>query len=204
MFMRKYLTLLSMLCLVLPGFSQQGRNWDKPMELQRCSINVKADFFTATTFIEMEFFNPNNQEIEGLYRFQLLPGQAITALQLDLFGKLRDGSIEEKWKAANAYNTIVGKRVDPALLQMDGYNSYSLRIYPVPAKSTRRITMTIQQALEVQGDAVNYTLPITNKDKIKKFQIEIDVNHSASKAFVKEGLLKGKMFHQLPGIQQID
>jgi hypothetical protein len=50
------------------GWAQQ--KWDRPMELKRCSIDIKADPFTATTFIEMEFCNPNDREIEGLYRFE--------------------------------------------------------------------------------------------------------------------------------------
>lgn len=201
--MQKLLALLAFLCLGYWAFAQQARNWDKPMELQKCSISVKADLFTATTYIEMEFFNPNNQEIEGLYRFQLLPGQAITALQLDLFGKFRDGSIEEKWKAANAYNTIVGKRVDPALLQMDSYNNYSLRIYPVPAKGIRRITMTIQQMLKAEGEVINYHLPITNKDKVSEFNVDISISHIATKAFINDGLLHGHSFGQRTASQNI-
>ena len=110
-----------------------SQQWDRHMLVKKMDIRVKTDAFTATTFIEIEFYNPTDTEMEGFYGFQLEPGQAITAFQLDLFGKFRDGSIEEKWKATNAYNTIVGKRVDPALLRMDSYNNYSLRIYPVPA-----------------------------------------------------------------------
>ncbi|MBL7721974.1 MAG: hypothetical protein JNK98_08275, partial [Chitinophagaceae bacterium] len=144
--MRKVFFLLPWLFGFLTGFSQNdGRLLDWPMKLNHLSIKVNADAFTATTFIEMEFCNPNDKEIEGLYHFQLEPGQAITAFQLELNGKYRDGSIEEKWKARNAYNTIVGKRIDPALLQMDYTNHYRLNIYPIPAKGCRRVTMTIQQ-----------------------------------------------------------
>ena len=50
------------------------------MQLKSCRIDIKSDEFTATTFIEMEFYNPNNQEMEGLHRFELKPGQVITAL----------------------------------------------------------------------------------------------------------------------------
>lgn len=192
--MQKFLLLLVFTIFSTVSFDQSNRNWDKPMELQKCAINIKANLFTATTFIEMEFYNPNNQEIEGLYQFQLQPGQAITAFQLDLFGKFRDGTIEEKWKARNAYNTIVGKRVDPALLQMDAYNSYSLRIYPIAARSTRRITMTIQQVLKADGQNIKYYLPLTSKDKVKQFSVDIQVNHTGTNAFVKDGLLKGNYF----------
>jgi len=96
------------LCLLLFNAKQvfPQQKWDRPIQLKSCAIDIKSDMFTATTFMEMVFYNPNNQEIEGLHRFELKPGQVITAFQLDLNGKYRDGSIEEKWKATNTYNTI--------------------------------------------------------------------------------------------------
>ena len=145
--MRKYLALTTaMIVSVLGGYAQQ--QWNQQMEVKSCVIDIRADQFTATTIIEMEFYNPRSTEMEGLYQFQLEPGQAITAFQLDLNGKFRDGSIEERWKATTAYNTIVGKRIDPALLTMAYANNYRLNIYPVPARGSRRITMTILQLLE--------------------------------------------------------
>ncbi len=171
-----------------------SQNWDRHMEVKKMSILVKTDAFTATTFIEMEFYNPTNTEMEGLYRFTLEPGQAITAFQLDLFGKYRDGSIEEKWKATNAYNTIVGKRVDPALLTMDSYNNYSLRIYPVPAMSSRKITMTIQQLLILEKEKAIYKLPLNIRDTIRELNVQIDVEGSTGFPSVIKGLLQDESF----------
>jgi len=192
--MQKLFLLFTVSFLCYSGFSQNTRNWDKFMQMQRCSIHVKADLFTATTFIEMEFYNPNNQEVEGLYQFQLQPGQAITAFQLDLHGQYRDGSIEEKWKAANAYNTIVGKRIDPALLQMDSYNNYSLRIYPIAAKSTRKVTMTIQQLLKINNESLEYYLPLNVRDTVRSFKAEIVVSNSHAIPYIKDGLLTSNLF----------
>lgn len=143
------------------------------MQLRSCRIDIKSDVFTATTFIEMEFYNPNNQEIEGLHRFELKPGQVITSFQLDLNGKYRDGSIEEKWKATNAYNSIVGKRIDPALLTMEYADHYSLRIYPLPAKGSRKVTMTIQQLLTAEKNNYVYTLPLNINDTVQHFMLNV-------------------------------
>lgn len=164
------------------------------MQLKKCTINISADPFTATTYIEMEFYNPNDSEIEGLHRFQLQPGQAITAFQLDLHGKFRDGSIEEKGKAANAYNTIVGKRIDPALLQWEGYNSYSLRIYPIAARSTRRVSMTIQQAMKAGKESIDYLLPLNITDTVEEFYSIIQVGNTTSKPVFRDGLLQGRFY----------
>jgi TonB-dependent SusC/RagA subfamily outer membrane receptor len=191
--MQKLIFTCFVFCLIGSGGMAQS-SWDRPMNVKKMTIQVKTDAFTATTFIEMEFYNPNEREIEGLYQFTLSPGQAITAFQLDLFGKYRDGSIEEKWKATNAYNTIVGKRIDPALLTMDGHNSYSLRIYPVPAKSTRKITMTIQQLLVLEKEKAVYYLPLNIRDTVGELDVRIDVSNSTGYPSVIRGLLQDEMF----------
>jgi TonB-dependent SusC/RagA subfamily outer membrane receptor len=176
--------------------NSQGRSqtWDRHMEVKKMNIRVTSDAFTATTFIEMEFYNPTATEMEGLYNFQLEQGQAITAFQLDLFGKYRDGSIEEKWKATNAYNTIVGKRVDPALLTMNFPNNYSLRIYPVPAKSSRKITMTIQQLLQIEKEKAVYKLPLNSNDIIEELNVQVEVKGSTGFPSVIKGLLQEESF----------
>ena len=184
-------TLAVIIALSNQAISQQ---WDRHMLVKKMDIRVKTDAFTATTFIEMEFYNPTDTEMEGFYGFQLEPGQAITAFQLDLFGKFRDASIEEKWKATNAYNTIVGKRVDPALLRMDSYNNYSLRIYPVPAKGSRRITMTIQQLLAIEREMAVYKLPLKINDVIENLDVSIRINGSTGFPAVIKGLLTDQMF----------
>ncbi|HEV7781544.1 MAG TPA: VIT domain-containing protein [Chitinophagaceae bacterium] len=177
-------------------FSNYGisQAWNRHMAVKKMSIAVKTDAFTATTSIEIEFYNSNDTEIEGLYTFKLEPGQAITAFQLDLFGKFRDGSIEEKWKATNAYNTIVGKRVDPALLTLDYYNNYSVRIYPVPARGSRKITMTIQQLLVLEKETAVYKLPLAITDMIEELNVHIDIKNSSGFPSVIKGLLTDQVF----------
>ncbi|MDX2047185.1 MAG: VIT domain-containing protein [Chitinophagaceae bacterium] len=179
------------------------QKWDRSMVLKSCTIDIKADQFTATTFIEMEFCNPNDREIEGLYLFELKPGQVITAFQLDLNGKYRDGSIEEKWKATNAYNSIVGKRIDPALLTMDYAGHYSLRIYPVPAKGCRKVTMTIQQLLPAEKNNVQYYLPLNVSDTVQNFSLNITVNGSTNPV-VKTGLIADRYFAVTNGEYYLD
>jgi len=203
--MRNYFLLLSGLFAFFTAFAQNdGRLLDWPMKLNHLSIKVHADAFTATTFIEMEFCNPNDKEIEGLYLFQLEPGQAITGFQLALNGKYRDGSIEEKWKARNAYNTIVGKRVDPALLQMDYANHYRLNIYPIPAKSCRSVTITIQQQLKSVNGRLIYNLPLYYKDTVKQIDIAVTAAGIHTLPVADKGLANGQRFSNNNNVYQLN
>lgn len=170
----------------------QGRLLDQPMKIKKISMSVKADCFTAVSFIEMEFYNHRAQEIEGLFRFSLQPGQVITAFQLDLNGKFRDGSIEEKWKATNAYNTIVGKRIDPALITQESKDHYRLNIYPVPARSSRRITMTIHEKLVKENGRLLYRFSFNKKDTARQFDLTIKSGCSIPRP--ENGMIRNQTF----------
>lgn len=167
----------------------QARIFDGKMILQRCSVAVKTDGITAVTFLELEFYNDRDTEIEGLYQFNLRKGQVVTDFQLELNGKYREGSIEERWKATNAYNTVVGKRIDPALLVKEYENNYSLRIYPVPAMKSRKVTITLHEVLPVVANEKTYLLPFNNNDETTAFSFRFEATNQRIQPF----------FRSLPG-----
>lgn len=150
---------------------QQGRLLDQPVGVATANIKIDAGFFTTKTFIELEFCNPNRLEMEGLYRFRLEPGQVITGFQLELNGRYRDGSIEEKSKATNAYNSIVGKRIDPAILSMEYQDNYRINVYPIPAGGCRKVSITIEQANVPKEKTIKYALPLVSIDTVKRLYV---------------------------------
>ncbi|MEO6231612.1 MAG: VIT domain-containing protein [Ferruginibacter sp.] len=193
--MNKLFSLLLSIQPFLVSAQAPVQKWNRQMQLKTCNINVSSNLFTATTVIEMEFYNSNEQELEGLYNFQLNPGQVITGFQLELNDKYREGSIEEKWKATNAYNRIVGKRVDPALLTKDYDNHYSLHIYPVPPKGSRRIKFTVLQLMVVKESRLQYQFPLNVADTVANFNLSI-LTESKDEIPVSEvGLITGKIFN---------
>ncbi len=171
----------------------QQKYFDQSMQLKNCTIQVKANAFIAETRIEMEWYNPKEMEVEGLQRFSLNRGQVITAFQLELNGKFRDGSIEEKWKANRAYSQIVGKRIDPAILQMDYQDNYSLRIYPIPAKSSRKISFTVIQMITQNEDSLKYEFPLNFPDITDSLSIAIEATDYPNLPITGKGFL-----HQTP------
>jgi len=190
---KRFLPLLFILAFNIHGSAQQ-RLFDQPVQLKNCNISITANPFIATTVIEMEFYNPKDQEVEARQEFELNRGQVITGFELELNGKYREGSIEERWKARQAYSSVVGKRVDPALLQMNGQNKYSLNIYPVAAKSSRKIKFTIVQMMLDENQKLSYTLPLNFKSLTENFKLDIKINKPASIPYVNKGLLEDQFF----------
>jgi len=190
---KRFLPLLFIFAFIIQSNAQQ-RLFDQPVQLKNCNISITANPFIATTVIEMEFYNPKDQEVEARQEFALNRGQVITSLQLELNGKYREGSIEERWKARQAYSSIVGKRVDPALLQMNGQDHYSLNIYPVAAKSSRKIKFTIVQMMLDENQKLSYTLPLNFKSLTENFKLDIKINKPASIPYINKGLLESQLF----------
>lgn len=188
-----FLSLLCVTACILQGNAQQ-RLFDQPVQLKSCNISVNANPFIATTVIEMEFYNPKDQEVEAYQAFTLNRGQVITAFQLELNGKYREGSIEERWKARQAYSSIVGKRIDPAILQMNGQNSYSLNIYPVAAKSSRKIKFTIVQMMLEENRKLSYSLPLNFNSLTEQFKLDIKIHKPASIPNTGKGLAEDLLF----------
>lgn len=194
--MKKAVQLLLLVAAVTCRVHAQQRLFDQRVQLKTCNITIDANAFIATTFIEMEFYNPKGEEVEGLQTFELKRGQVVTAFQLELNGKYRDGSIEERWKANRAYSSIVGKRIDPALLQMDWQNHYSLRIYPIPAKSSRKVTLTITQMMEEDSNRLTYFLPLNFLDTCGTVNIKASCSRydNAGTVIANKGLLENQRF----------
>ncbi|HWI90223.1 MAG TPA: VIT domain-containing protein [Flavisolibacter sp.] len=201
--MKKVLLAILAFCSLHNLTAQNNRLLDQPMQINSMNIRVNADCFTATTFVEIEFYNPSEKEIEGLYRFALQPGQVITAFQLELNGHYRDGSIEEKWKARAAYNTIVGKRVDPALLSLEWNNNYRLNIYPVPPKGSRKVTITIQQLLKEANGRLWYRFTLNKKDTAKQLKASISTTGCAYPA-TGDGFVANESFQGNNGFYKLE
>jgi tetratricopeptide (TPR) repeat protein len=181
----------------------QQKLFDQSVQLKTCLISIDANAFIATTYVEMEWYNPKDQEVEGYQAFELNRGQVITNFQLELNGKFREGSIEERWKANQAYSRIVGKRIDPAILQMDWQNHYSLRIYPIPAKGSRKINFTITQMMEAEPNRLTYNLPMHFAEHTGIFKLDIKIDEPALKPLANAGFLQDQIFYPANGYSML-
>ena len=61
--MRTLLFCCLALLFVNAAAQNQPQKWNRQMQLKNCTIDIKAGQFTATTFIEMEFYNTSEQEL---------------------------------------------------------------------------------------------------------------------------------------------
>ena len=178
--MRVFLLLSALLvCAVvycqLPQLSSTDKN--SPLILQELSVDVQVLGNKSVTTFTMTFHNPSERVLEGSFLFPLPQGAQVIRYALDINGKMREGVAVEKAQAAQVFESIERRRVDPGLLEKTEGNVFRTRIYPVPANGQRIIIIAFEQELlTTANQELIYHLPLQTTASIQKVAFHIQVS----------------------------
>ncbi len=98
-----------------------------------------------------------------------LPADALAALQpadvvahVDArdWGQPKVARVVNNDKGREAYEEVVRGRVDPALLEYAGGNTFRGRVFPIPAKGYNRVLIAYEELLPVTGERLLYRYPL--------------------------------------------
>lgn len=150
-----------------------------PLEVVYHHVNVKIDGQIATTSVDQEFYNPNNQRLEGTYLFPIPRGAQIDKFTMDIGGKMVEAELLPAAKARAIYEDIVRKLKDPALLEYADRDVFKVRIFPIEPRSNKRIKLSYTQILKSDAGLVNYNYPL-NTEKfsaapVKNVSIKVEL-----------------------------
>lgn len=162
--------------------------------LESMDVHVQIMGNIATTVTEMTFYNPNDRVLEGELNFPLAENQRVYRFALDFDGKLRDGVAVEKNLGRRAFEGVVRQNIDPALLEMTAGNNYKARIYPIPARGTRKILIGAEEELKY-SEMPLYQIAM-NYGQISNFHIKVEVVNQAVKPKIKRNDLVNFDFEQ--------
>lgn len=155
--------------------------------LKQLNIKVEVVGNIATTTYDMLFYNPYRRVLEGELSFPLGQNQNVSRFALDINGTLRESVVVEKETGRVAFENTIRQRIDPALLEQTKGNNYKARIYPIPARGTKRLVLAYEQELILNNNAHFYQLPLNFKDKLEVFNLEIIVYEQPAKPVITEG-----------------
>ncbi len=164
--------------------------------LQLSELHIKINILgnIATTTYNMKFYNSTNRVLEGELAFPLGQGQSVIDFAMSINGKLRHAVIVEKELGRVAYESTVRQTIDPGLLEMTKGNNYKARVYPIPANRFKEIEITYEQVLHSSNNAHAYTLPLSFKNTLLKFTINISVFNKKKLNIVDVGNYNGFKF----------
>jgi hypothetical protein len=144
------------------------------------SLKVRIIGNQATTQVGMTLSNPSKEVLAGRFFFPLAEGQQLAGFALDIDGEMRPAVAVPRPKARATFESIVRKQVDPGLVEWrrDGY--FETRIYPIPARGSRRIELTYEEALAWKPEGQHYLWDWVDALLVEQFQLEIEVIREGS------------------------
>ncbi len=193
-------TLVSCVCVLL--FTTMCTAQQAPMlkvgnsqvGLSSLDITVEIIGNKATTTFDMLYYNPKNQVLEGELSFPLGENFNVSRFALDVNGKLREAVVVDKELGRIAFEEVVRRRVDPALLEKGTGNNYKARIYPIPAKGYKRVVLAYEQELLYKESSYYYDLPLHFENQLQNFSLDITVYEQEAQPVIEKGTVSGLNF----------
>jgi Ca-activated chloride channel homolog len=150
-----------------------------PLEVASHHVEVKIDGQVAITSIDQEFYNPNDQRLEGTYMFPVPKGAHIDKFSMEIGGKMVDAELLRADKARQIYEDIVRKMRDPALLEYAGRDLFKVRVFPIEPRSRKPIKISYTELLRSDAGTVTYSYPLSTEkfsaEPIKSLSVKVEV-----------------------------
>jgi tetratricopeptide (TPR) repeat protein len=117
-------------------------------------------------------------------------GPAALARRIDTadWGELREARVVSQEKALETYEEVVRGRVDPALLEYAGGNTFSGRVFPIPPSGYNRVLLAYEELLPVAQEQMVYRFPLPGC-KLHNMEVSLQASgaDSLKPAFAPEG-----------------
>ncbi len=178
--MKRLLTLglfLTLLCLAHaqpPRMTVRDQDGSvKLLRLEQAAVSVSFSGDVAETVLELNFRNDGERAVEGEFVLPLPDGATVSGYALEVNGKLRDGVVVEKERARTAYETVKRRMIDPGIVEREAGNIYRTKVYPVPARGTKRLRIRYNETLRPSARGLDYSLPLAFPDPLAAFSCAI-------------------------------
>jgi tetratricopeptide (TPR) repeat protein len=167
------------------------------LELRSLDVRAVVDGPLVLTELRATFHNPENRVREGRFQLVLPDGAALSRFAMLQPAGWMEGEVVEKAKAERVYEDFLHRRQDPALLQQDAGNTFSARVFPIPAGGDKSFILTWSE--ELADPRTPWRLPLRGLPKLAEFKARIYL-HSAQKPGADVGSL-GATLGQVQVIQ---
>jgi len=151
---------------VAPQVWKSARNVhssNNPVSVTSFEADVDILEGVAVTKLLIKMQNSSRRSEEAVL---LLPAPADAAIRsFDFNGAAAEPKVEllPVVEAKKTYSSMVAKLRDPALLEFAGCSLIRTSVFPVPAHGEQVITITYEQILKLNGGALEYILPRTQR-----------------------------------------
>ncbi len=160
---------------------RDGTDLTTQLDLAQLSVEATVHGHVAAFEVEHRFDNPTDDVLEGTFRFPLPHGAVVTGLAMEIGGELMEGEVLDRDRAREIYQSIVDQMQDPALLEWEQGQTFKLRVFPIEARSHKRVVIRYLAPLHRAADdgierweVVVPTAAPTMQGEIGRLQVRVD------------------------------
>jgi len=135
-----------------------GNTDEVTMKSHHVSVTINNGF--VRTEVDQVFHNQASRDLEAVYSFPIPPQASLSELSLWINGKEVVGEVLEKQQARDIYNAETRKRVDPALAEKNGHQTFDISVFPVVANADTRLRLVYYQPIEIDTNVGRYVYPL--------------------------------------------
>ena len=181
---------------VPPALMVKQKDRSEPLRLSKVHTEVRIFGSLAQTTMTMTFANPHDRVLAGDLYFPLPEGATVSGYALDIEGRMVDGVAVEKDKGREVFEKIIRQGLDPGLVEWTKGGNFKTRVFPIPARGSRTVSVEyLSELYGAEGDPT-YHLPLRFKDKLDEFTIRVEVVKAAAAPQVRQGELAGFGFEK--------
>jgi len=151
--------------IIIPDHCRPHRPCPQPsarpaLPVESITFETTIDGQVATTHVTQVFRNETGQVLEGTYFFPLPDDASISEFAIWDGDRRLAGEVRPRDEARRIYEEIVRRVRDPGLLEYAGSNLFQARIFPIPARGTKKLELTYTQVLRAENGTVGYRYPL--------------------------------------------
>ncbi len=140
------------------------------LTLTRLEAKAVVEGPLAFTELHLTFQNPLDRRLEGRFAITLPDGAALSRFAMAQGSKWMEAEVVERQAARRAYEDFLHRRQDPALLENDGGNQFSARVFPIEPRGTKELIVSFSH--EARGA---YVLPLRGLPAIGEVVASVEV-----------------------------
>lgn len=126
-------------------------------------VSAKVDGPHARVTVDQEFTNLAPVVLEAEYVFPLPQGASVSGVTLFEGDRALEGRLLAADEARRAFEEIVRRQRDPALLEYLGRDLYRVSVFPIPPGRSRRVRLAYEQVLPLEGGTVEWRYPLNTE-----------------------------------------
>jgi len=151
--------------------------WGNGISIEKVDATVLFSGNIAETTLDLTIKNSTSRVLEASLDLPLPEGASISRYALEVEGTIREGVVVDKEQGRVAFDNTIRGLIDPGLLEKTSGNNFRTRIYPVPAKGTKRLILSYTEPMvSKQSSYYHYKLPLAIKKPVSQFTLRMKSN----------------------------